>query len=59
MCCGTEMQALQKYPSLKAGLCRELENPVDPSIIADQDIKSFLRLMVGDSIDLLGNILLR
>ncbi len=53
LCCGTELQAR------KVGLYIEPEIPADLSIIVDQEIRSILRLMVGDSVDFDGKILLR
>lgn len=59
LCCKTESQACQAHTDLKASSCLEPENPIDPYILADQEIKSILRLVSGDGFYCGGGNLLR
>lgn len=58
-CIRTELQALQAYSSLKAGLCKKSENPANPGFIYEWDIRSILRLVAGDNFDVGWSTLLR
>lgn len=58
-CYGSELQNRQKQSCLNQNLIRKQEDSVDASELANQEIRSLLRRIFGDSLEFCREILLR